>query len=159
MDESGRPVDGDRDDSETVLADFLSKTIETALSTVTGKILKTVDEKLSEAMKGTRSGEATDDNGSRPEGDMGTTATNTGMLSKTTVSIPSGGTLTDPALWSGVQVVTSSSPLTTVNSAGVAQGVTLTPATPLASVVKIPTSGHTSEAIIVGKNSPLFPKS
>ena len=67
------------------------------------------------------------------------------------------GALVDPALWSGVQKVASGA---TSNAVTMSQGnrTTLSPSTPLASVLKVSSSEQTSEAIIVGMNSPQVPK-
>ena len=77
------------------------------------------------------------------------------------VGLLEGGALVDPALWSGVQKVASGATGGTISNAvttSQGNGTTISPSTPLTSVLKVSSSEQTSEAFIVGITSPPVPK-
>ena len=146
----------------TAMEELVAKAIDTAMISFSGRIMKAVDEKLSEALTPSRNptteADKTEKDTILPTPPL---SSGNGTLPYKGVGLPEGGALVDPALWSGVQKVASGATGgITSNAVTMSQGngTTISPSTPLTSVLKVSSSEQTSEAIIVGMNSPPVPK-
>ena len=146
----------------TAMEELVAKAIDTAMTSFSGRIMKAVDEKLSEALTTSRNptteADKTEKDTVLPTPPL---SSGNGTLPYKGVGLPEGGALVDPALWSGVQKVASGATGgITSNAVTMSQGngTTISPSTPLTSVLKVSSSEQTSEAIIVGMNSPPVPK-
>ena len=154
----GGEKSGDPKMTPVAVQEFVSKAIETAMSSLSGTILKAVDDKITGALSSSQS-DKHGDKSSEESSKAADPVHGSGTLP--IVNLPSGGTLTNPALWSGVKTMPRSSKpddASTSSAMTLAEGATLNPSTPLASVVNVSSSELTNEAVIVGMNSPPVPK-
>ena len=109
-------MSGDEGDKETqltpvALQEMVSKAIESAISSFSGRIMKAVDDKLSEAQTANLGVKASKLNSEKTDTTI-PPSSGTGILPKTNVSLPTGGGgLIDAALWSGVKTMASSAAL------------------------------------------------
>ena len=147
----------------TAMEELVAKAIDTAMTLFTGRIMKAVDEKLSEALTLSRNPTTEADKTEKDTIILLTPplSSGNGTLPYKGVGLPEGGALVDPALWNGVQKVASGATGgITSNAVTMSQGngTTIPPSTPLTSVLKASSSEQTSEAIIVGMNSPPVPQ-
>ena len=158
---SGDETDKNGELTPVAVQEMVSKAIESAMSSFSGRILKAVDDKLSEVRTPNPTTNTSSVEGSKTDTTSPTPPSGgNGTLPKTSVSLPTGDALVDAALWSGVQTMASSAARGSTNSAITLSemGGILAPSTPLSSVIKVSSSEQTSEAVVVGMNSPPVPK-